>query len=49
MLTKYDFNSFERYDYISETSLGEMAAEKYVEEALDLIKSSPAPDRPLAK
>lgn len=41
MLTKEDFNSFERYNYISSTSLGEMTGDKYVEEALDIINKSP--------
>lgn len=44
MLTKYDFNSFKRYEYISETSLGEMAAEEYMEQALSLIEETPGPD-----
>ncbi|NLV46539.1 MAG: hypothetical protein GXY07_18810 [Candidatus Hydrogenedentes bacterium] len=44
MLTKYDFNSFKRYEYISETSLGEMAAEEYMEQALGLIEETPGPD-----
>ena len=44
MLTKYDFNSFERYEYISETSLGEMVGEEYMEAALALIKEAPGPD-----
>ena len=42
MLTKADFNSFKRYDYISLTSLGEMTGEIYITEALRLIKESPA-------
>ena len=42
MLTKVDFNSFKRYDYISRTSLGEMTGEIYITEALRLIKESPA-------
>ncbi len=44
MLTKVDFNSFERYEYISETSLGEMVGEEYMEAALKLIKEAPKPD-----
>ncbi len=43
ILTKEDFNSFERYDYISRTSLGEMTGEIYIEEALNLIGQSPEP------
>lgn len=43
-LTKVDFNSFERYNYISRTSLGEMTGEIFIEEALELINSSPVPN-----
>ena len=41
MLTKVDFNSFRRYDYVSRTSLGEMTGEIYIEQALKLVKESP--------
>ncbi len=34
MLTRVDFNSFKRYDYVSRTSLGEMTGEIYIEEVL---------------
>ncbi len=44
MLTKVDFNSFKRYEYISRTSLGEMTGEIYIEEALKLVSESPKPD-----
>ncbi len=44
MLSKYDFDSFERYQYISQTSMGEMTAEIYVEQALRLVRDAPAPD-----
>ncbi len=44
ILTKVDYNSFKRYDYISRTSLGEMTGEIYIEEALKLIAKSPKPD-----
>jgi hypothetical protein len=37
ILTKVDFQSFARYDYISRTSLGEMTGEILVEKALELI------------
>jgi hypothetical protein len=43
ILTKEDFNSFERYEYISRISLGEMTGEIYIDEALKLIESNPAP------
>ncbi|GAB2516813.1 hypothetical protein [Spirosoma aerophilum] len=44
MLTKVDFNSFKRYEYISRTSLGENTAEIYMDEALKLIAGSPKAD-----
>ncbi|NOY37362.1 MAG: hypothetical protein GXO83_07270 [Chlorobi bacterium] len=43
ILTRVDFNSFKRYNYISRTSLGEMTGEIYINEALKLIDSSPEP------
>ena len=45
MLTKVDFNSFKRYEYISKTSLGEETAEIYIEEALQLIEASPSAEK----
>ncbi|MBN1419237.1 MAG: hypothetical protein JXP34_10700 [Planctomycetes bacterium] len=38
LLTKVDFDSFPRYDYVSRTSLGEMTGEIYIEAALRLIE-----------
>jgi hypothetical protein len=43
ILTKVDFNSFERYNYVSRTSLGEMTGEILIQEALGLVENSPAP------
>ncbi len=43
ILTKEDFNSFERYNYISRTSLGERTGEIYVDESIKLIEGSPKP------
>jgi hypothetical protein len=43
ILTKEDFNSFKRYDYISKTSLGELTGDIYIKEALKLIGESPKP------
>ena len=43
MLTKVDFNSFERYNYISRTSLGERTGEIYITEALVFVNECPAP------
>ena len=38
MLTKVDFNSFKRYEYVSRTSLGEMTGEIYINEVLTWLK-----------
>jgi len=43
ILTKVDFHSFPRYDYVSRTSLGEMTGEILIEEALKFVNKSPAP------
>lgn len=42
MLTKVDFMSFKRYEYVSNTSLGEMTGEIYIDQALKLVADSPA-------
>jgi hypothetical protein len=44
LLTKVDFQSFPRYDYVSRVSLGEMTGELFIEEALRLIDACPRPD-----
>jgi hypothetical protein len=41
ILTKVDFQSFPRYEYISRTSLGEMTGEILIEASLDLVERSP--------
>ncbi|HNC99957.1 MAG TPA: hypothetical protein PKW90_27770, partial [Myxococcota bacterium] len=43
ILTKVDFNSFKRYDYICRTSLGEMTGEILIEQSLRLADESPRP------
>lgn len=45
ILTKEDFGSFKRYDYVSRTSLGERTGEILVQEALQFIRESPAPEK----
>src|SRR5262245_14706142 len=45
ILTKVDFASFPRYEYVSRTSLGEMTGEILIGKALDLVERTPAPDR----
>jgi hypothetical protein len=46
ILTRVDFHSFPRYDYVSRTSLGEMTGEILIQKWLDLVKSSPVPINP---
>ncbi len=41
ILTKVDFASFPRYDYVSKTSLGEMTGEILIERSLELVGKSP--------
>ncbi len=43
ILTKVDFASFPRYEYISRTSLGEMTGEILMERAIGLVDDSPKP------
>jgi hypothetical protein len=45
ILTKVDFHSFPRYDYVSRTSLGEMTGEILIEKSLELVNKSPLPDQ----
>jgi hypothetical protein len=45
ILTKVDFQSFPRYDYVSRTSLGEMTGEILIENALFLVERSAKPER----
>jgi hypothetical protein len=45
ILTKVDFHSFPRYDYVSRTSLGEMTGEILIEKSLELVNKSPSPER----
>lgn len=42
ILTKVDFHSFPRYEYVSQTSLGEMTGEILIEQSLELIAEPPA-------
>jgi hypothetical protein len=43
ILTKVDWNSFERYSYITRTSLGEMTGEILIDKALAFIDQCPRP------
>jgi hypothetical protein len=44
ILTKEDWGSFKRYDYVSRTSLGEMTGQIYVDEALKLVAETARAD-----
>jgi hypothetical protein len=44
ILTKVDWDSFERYQYITRTCLGEMTGEILIEEALKLVDACPRPE-----
>jgi len=41
ILVKEDYDSFDRYDYVTRTSLGEMTGEIYIRESLKFIKENP--------
>lgn len=43
MLAKVDWQSFRRYEYVSETCLGEMTAEIYMDKALKFADECPRP------
>ena len=45
ILTKVDFNSFERYNYITRTSLGETMGEIFMDEALKVVGACPRPEK----
>lgn len=44
ILTEVDYGSFDRYKYVSETSLGEQTGEILIDKSLEFVKKSPAPD-----
>jgi hypothetical protein len=45
ILSKVDWSSFKRYDYVSRTCLGEMTGEILIDEALKLVAACPAPEK----
>ncbi len=45
ILTKVDWGSFQRYDYITRTCLGEMTGEILIEESLKFIAQCPTPEK----
>jgi hypothetical protein len=44
MMTKVDWKSFDRYEYITRTCLGEMTGEIFIEEAVELANACPRPE-----
>lgn len=49
ILAKVDWNSFECYDYITRTCLGEMTGEIFMEKALQCVNECPRPDGVVAE
>jgi hypothetical protein len=49
ILTKVDWNSFERYNYITRTSLGELTGEILTQKALAFVEQCPRPAAMAAK
>jgi len=49
MMVKADWNSFERYEYITRTCLGEMTGEIYIEDALTFVNACPRPENSTAR
>ncbi|SDL30748.1 hypothetical protein [Kriegella aquimaris] len=45
ILTKEDFNSFDTYQYISRTSLGESTGEILISELLEMVERNPKPKK----
>ncbi len=45
MMTKVDWNSFERYSYISKTSLAEGTGDTLIAEALKFVNACPKPEK----
>jgi hypothetical protein len=45
ILTKVDWGSFKRYEYISRVCLGEMTGEIYIEKALEFVNRCPRPQK----
>jgi hypothetical protein len=45
ILTKVDWGSFKRYDYVSRTSLGEQTGEVLIEAVLKLVNRCPTPQK----
>ena len=49
MMVKEDWDSFDRYDYITRTCLGEMTGEIFIAEALKFVNTSPRPQKAVTR
>lgn len=49
IMVKEDFDSFDRYDYITRTSLGEMTGEIFINQALAFVNTCPRPNKVTAR
>ena len=49
IMVKEDFDSFERYEYITRTCLGEMTGEIFIDQALKFADACPRPDRSVTR
>ena len=49
IMVKVDWNSFDRYEYITRTCLGEMTGEIFIEEALKFVNTCPRPEHAIAR
>jgi hypothetical protein len=49
IMVKEDFDSFDRYEYITRTCLGEMTGQIFIEESLRFVDSCPRPEKTVAQ
>ena len=49
IMVKEDFDSFDRYEYITRTCLGEMTGEMFIDQALKFADSCPRPEKAVAR
>jgi hypothetical protein len=49
MMVKADWSSFDRYEYITRTCLGEMTGEIFIEEAFKFVNACPRPQNAAAR
>jgi len=49
IMVKEDFDSFERYEYITRTCLGEMTGDILIEQALKFVDACPRPEKAVTR